>query len=64
MVLAQREDFLIIREGRPWALVVVSVFIAQGEERSHDTPANLLIGWGKKGRRIHLLIGWERIRPL
>ena len=41
----------------------MSVFITQGEERSHDTPANLLIGWGKRGLRIHLLVGWGYIRP-
>ena len=40
-----------------------SVFIAQGEERSQDTPADLLIGWGKRGLRIHLLVGWGHIRP-
>lgn len=34
-----------------------SVFIAQGEERSQDTPADLLIGWGKRGLGIHLLVG-------
>ena len=40
----------------------VSVFIAQGEEGSQDTPAELLIGWGKRGLKIHLLVGWGYIR--
>ena len=44
--------------------MVVSVFIAQGEERSQDTPADLLIGWGKRGFMIHLLVGWELVKPL
>ena len=37
------------------------VFIAQGEERSRDTPADLLIGWGKRGLRIHLLVVWRLV---
>ena len=41
----------------------MSAFIAQGEERSCDTPADLLVGWGKRGLRIHLLVGWGCIRP-
>ena len=40
----------------------MSAFIAQGEERSCDTPADLLVGWGKRGLRIHLLVGWGCIR--
>lgn len=28
---------------------VLSVFIAQGEERPQDTPADPLSGWGKVG---------------
>ena len=35
---------------------VMSVFIAQ--ERRGYTPADLLIGWGKRGLAIHLLVGW------
>ena len=35
--------------------LVMSVFVAQGEQRSQDTPADLLIGWGKRGLTIHLL---------
>ena len=43
----------------------MSVFIAQGEGRSRDTPADLRIGWEKGGvLRINLLVGWEQIRPL
>ena len=38
----------------------MSVFIAQGEARSPDTPADLLIGWGKRGLRIHLLVAPPR----
>ena len=43
----------------------MSVFIAQGEERSHDTPADLLIGWGKRGLMMHLQVGWgiKGLRP-
>ena len=44
--------------------VVLSVFIAQEEERSQDTPADLLGGWGNRGLLIGLLAGWGRIRPL
>lgn len=29
--------------------VVMSAFIAQGEARAQETPADLLIGWGKRG---------------
>lgn len=42
MLLAQRDNFLIIRESQPQAHG--PVFIAQGEERYYDTPAYLLIG--------------------
>jgi len=35
---------------------MVSVFIAQGEVRSQDTPADLLIGW-KEGS-YNTLAGW------
>ena len=38
--------------------MVMSVFITQGEERSCDTPADLLIGWGKRVLMTHLLAGW------
>ena len=38
--------------------MVVSVFIAQGGEWDCDTPADLLIGWGKKALRIYLLVKW------
>ena len=34
--------------------MVMSAFITQGEKRSLDTPAELLIGWGM----IYLLVGW------
>ena len=49
--------FLIMRESRlhPSPLppgMVKSMFTDQGEERSHDTPADLLIGWGKRGLAI------------
>ena len=44
--------------------VVMSVFIAQGEERSPDTPADLLIGWGKRGLMMHLLVGWGHMKAL
>ena len=37
------------------------VFIAQGEESSQDTPADLMIGWGKRGLMIY--VGWGYIRP-
>ena len=40
-----------------------SVFIAQGKERSCNIPADMLIGWGKRGLRIHFLVGWGHIRP-
>ena len=43
--------------------MVMSVFIAQGEERPSDTPAAPLIGWGKRGLTTHLLVGWRHIRP-
>ena len=42
----------------------MSLFIAQGEERSYDTPADLLLGWEKAGLTIHLLVGRGHIRPL
>ena len=54
LVQQQRDDFGMIRESQP-GLVVVSVFSAQGEKGSQDTPADLLTGWGKRGLRIHLL---------
>ena len=38
--------------------VLTSVFITQGEERSYDASADLLIGWGKRGVMIHLPVGW------
>ena len=38
------------------------VFITQEEERYFDIPADLLIGWGKRGFMIHLLVGWRCIR--
>ena len=41
----------------------MSVFMAQGEERSYDTSVDLLIDWGKRGLRIHLLVGLGYIRP-
>ena len=55
----QQKDFLIIRESQSWARgpVCFYVFIAQGEERSGDTPADLPIGWGRRGLTIHLLVG-------
>ena len=37
--------------------VLMSVFITQGEQRSRDTHADLLIGWGKKGS-YNTLAGW------
>ena len=40
----------------------MSIFITQGEARSPDTLADLLIGWGKRGLTIHLLVAWGRIR--
>ena len=43
--------------------MVVSVFITQGEEKAQDIPADLLIIWGKRSLRIHLLVGWGYIRP-
>ena len=48
-VLTQRADFLIIRDSQPWRGVVMSVFITEGEERSQDMLADLLISWGKMG---------------
>ena len=56
MVLAQLDDFLKNTESQPGGLG--PVFIAQGEERSYNRPAGLLIGWGKRGLMIHLLVGW------
>ena len=41
--------------------MVLSVFIARGEERSCDIPADLLIDLGKRGLKIHLLLGWGHI---
>ena len=55
MLLGQWDDFLMIRESQ-LGHVVMSVFITQGKERSYDTPADLLIGWGKRGLGIHLLL--------
>ena len=43
--------------------MVVSVFIAQGKERSYDTSVDLLVGWGKRDL-THFLVGWGHIRPL
>ena len=42
----------------------MSVFITQGEKRSCHTPADLLIGGGKRGFMIHLLVGWGLTRAL
>ena len=63
-------NFLIIRESQLEEKeeimdehVVVSIFITWEEERSCNTPANLLIGWGKRSLRIHLLVGWGYIMP-
>ena len=44
--------------------MVVSVFIAQGEERSCDTPADLLIGWEKMDPKIHLLVWAYKAYPI
>lgn len=44
--------------------MVVSIFKAQGEERSQDTLADVLIGWDKRGLRIQLLVDCGHIRPL
>ena len=61
-MLTQRADFLIIRDSQPWGCVVMSVFITQGEERSQDMLADLLIiRWDVT---IHLLVDWGHIRPL
>ena len=54
---AQQDDFLLIRESRPLCMVA-SVFTVQGEKRSRDTLADLLMGWGKRDLRIHLLDVW------
>ena len=57
MLLAQWEDFLIIRECR-LEFMVKSASIAQREERSQDTPADLPIGWGKRSLTLQLqLVG-------
>ena len=32
--------------------------------RSPDTPADLLIGWGKRGLMMHLLVGWGHMKAL
>ena len=37
-----------------------AVFIAQEEEMSHDTPADLLISWGKKRLTCNKVICWLR----
>ena len=42
----------------------MSVFIAQGKERSCGTPADLQMGWGKRGSKIHFPVGWQQIWPL
>ena len=41
----------------------MSVFLAQGEDQYQDTPADLLMSWGKGGLAKHLLVGWGHIRP-
>ena len=58
-LLTQLADFLRVRESRPQARGPVCFygFIPQGEERSGDTPADLPIGWGRRGLTIHLLVG-------
>ena len=47
----KKEEFMENRNaaGSAGERVGLSVFIAQGEQRSRDTPADLLIGWGKRG---------------
>ena len=53
-------------------LVVMSVFLTQGERRvlsqareREMAPADLLIGWGKRGLMMHLQVGWgiKGLRP-
>ena len=44
--------------------MVLLVVITQGEKRSCDRPALLLIVCGKKGLTIHFLDGWDLIRTL
>ena len=43
MLLAQQNNFLFIRKANPEPMVL-PVFIAQGEEKSYNTPADLLVG--------------------
>ena len=62
MLLVQRDDLQIIRESRHQAHGHVRFYNPRRNERSSDTPADLLIGWGKKGLMMHLLVGWGHIR--
>lgn len=63
-LLVQWDDFLIIRESWPQACGCVCFYSPERQERSCYTPADLLIGWGKRDLRIHLLVGWGHIMPL
>ena len=64
MLLAQQQYFLIIRESQPQVCGHICFYNPGREERSCDIPADLLIGWGRRGFMIHLLVGWGYIRPL
>ena len=53
------------KQGEPdLGCMVLTVVIVQEEERTQDIPADLLIGRGKRGLTIHLLVGCGCIRVL
>ena len=62
-MLKQWVSFLIMRGRADPGHMGMYVFMAPGEERSQDTPADLLIGWGRSGPMIHLLVDWGCVRP-
>ena len=56
MLLVQQVDILIIRQSQHRAYGCVKFYSQGREERSCNTPADLLIGLGKRGLRIQLLV--------
>lgn len=63
MPQAQRDDFLMSRERWRWALGHVCFYSPERGE-SHDTPADLLTGWEKRGLLIHLLVVYRALESL
>ena len=54
---------LPLNQGEPDMHGSVCFYSPGREDGSYDTPSSLLIGWGKKGLMIHLLVGWGYTMP-